>query len=177
MITCQTFRATLQPGTSDAALLDHLRHCDACLDHAASIDPDFLFRSIGGEDLVPPGGIDAFTHDVMQQLHVRTTESRMAHRVLSWPRRFAVAATIAASVTGAAVVWQHEQSRMLPVTHSVAAIPQPSAHVAAVSVPLTMKPVVEKYDSSQATIVEVPSEGANDVKVVMIFDEKLPADL
>ena len=38
MMTCQQFRANLQPGTTDAALLEHLRHCDACLDHAMGIE-------------------------------------------------------------------------------------------------------------------------------------------
>lgn len=177
MITCNAFRANLRPGTDDAELLEHLRHCDACLDHAMSVDPDYFFRSIGGEELVPPGGVDAFTHDVMQQLHVRTTENRIAHRVLSWPRRLAVAATIAAAMTGAAVVWQHD--------HEVRVTSKPMASVmtprvtapAAVVASLTTKPVVETYDSKNATIVEMPSEGANDVKVVMIIDEQLPADL
>jgi len=39
------------------------------------------------------------------------------------------------------------------------------------------KPVVETYESKNATIVEVPSEAKDDVQVVMIFDESLPADL
>jgi hypothetical protein len=44
-------------------------------------------------------------------------------------------------------------------------------------VKLTTKPIVETYDSQNATIVEVPNENASNVQVVMIFDEKLPADL
>lgn len=176
MISCNAFRANLSPGSSEPELLEHLRHCDACLDHAVGVDPDFLFRSIGGEDLVPPGGVEAFTHDVMQQLHVRTTESRLAHRVLSWPRRLAVAATIAAGITGAAIVWQHEQHAIVSLPPMAATAPKPVAQLAAAR-SLTTKPVVETYDSKNATIVEVPSEGSNDVKVVMIFDEQLPADL
>ena len=44
--------------------------------------------------------------------------------------------------------------------------------------PLATKPVVETYQSNNATIVEVPSgEASDDVKIVMIFDENLPADL
>jgi len=39
------------------------------------------------------------------------------------------------------------------------------------------KPVVDTYDSKNATIIEVPSESKDDVQVVMIFDESLPADL
>jgi hypothetical protein len=38
------------------------------------------------------------------------------------------------------------------------------------------KPVIENYESQNATIVEVPTEGEA-VKVVMVFDESLPADL
>jgi hypothetical protein len=177
MISCNAFRANLRPGSSEPELLEHLRHCDACLDHAIGVDPDFMFRSIGGEDLVPPGGVEAFTHDVMQQLHVRTTESRLAHRVLSWPRRLAVAATIAAGITGAAVVWQHEQATGVSMKPMASVTSPKRATPVASVVALTTKPVVETYDSKNATIVEVPSEGANDVKVVMIFDEQLPADL
>ena len=43
--------------------------------------------------------------------------------------------------------------------------------------PAVTKPVVDAYDSKNATIVEVPSEAKDDVQVVMIFDESLPADL
>jgi len=39
------------------------------------------------------------------------------------------------------------------------------------------KPVVETYESQSATIMEVPNEQNDDVKIVMIFDENLPADL
>jgi len=42
---------------------------------------------------------------------------------------------------------------------------------------LTTKPIVETYDSQNATIVEVPTDETDDVKIVMIFDENLPADL
>jgi hypothetical protein len=176
MISCNAFRANLRPDSSEPELLEHLRHCDACLDHAAGVNPDFLFQSLGGEELVPPGGVDAFTHDVMQQLHVRTTESRLAHRVLSWPRRFAIAATIAAGVTGAAVVWQYEQQSAVTATPVAVQMRKPVTQMAA-AVSLATKPVVETYDSKNATIVELASEGSNDVKVVMIFDEQLPADL
>jgi hypothetical protein len=42
---------------------------------------------------------------------------------------------------------------------------------------LTTKPVVETYSSTNATIVEVPTESAGDAKIVMVIDDKLPADL
>ena len=38
------------------------------------------------------------------------------------------------------------------------------------------RPVIENYESENATLVEVPAD-ASDVKIVMVFDENLPADL
>jgi hypothetical protein len=38
------------------------------------------------------------------------------------------------------------------------------------------KSFVETYSSHDATIVEMPNDGS-DTKIVMIFDDKLPADL
>jgi len=85
MISCQTYRASLTAGTRDAALLEHLRTCDACLDFSVEVDPDNFFRSIGGSDLVPPGGVDAFVGDVMRAVQVRGKETSMAaHHPLSW---------------------------------------------------------------------------------------------
>ena len=52
-----------------------------------------------------------------------------------------------------------------------------AVHQAIVPVSLTTKPVVETYSSTSATIVEVPSESAGDAKIVMVIDDKLPADL
>jgi hypothetical protein len=170
MISCQTYRASLSAGTQDAALLEHLRTCDACLDFSVEVDPDNFFRSIGGSDMVPPGGVDAFVGDVMRQVQIRGKETSMAaHHTLSWRQRLAIAATVAAGITGATMVWQHERQ------------PVPAARVAAVAPVraaqakiLVTKPIVDSY-SRNATIVEVPAEG--NVNVVMIFDEKLPADL
>lgn len=168
MISCETFRDTLHPGTEDAALLEHLRRCDACLDYAVSVDPDYFFRSIGGAEITPPGGVDAFVGDVMRQVHMRQTETSIEpHRVLPWRRRLAVAAALAASVFGASLVYRHE----LRPSPTRMGVPAP---VAAMK-PLTTKPIIEKYDSKDATIVEVPTDGSTNV--VMIFDDKLPADL
>lgn len=169
MITCQTFRANLRPNESDPKLLAHLRACDACLDHAVAVDPDNFFRLLGGEEMVPPGGIDAFATDVMAQVRLREAETTLdAHRRLSWPRRLAVAATVAAGLS-ASVIAYHMQ-HLVPAVSPVGSVAQmkPAARV------LTTKPVIETYQSQNATIVEVPADGAN---VVMIFDEKLPADL
>lgn len=176
MITCESFRTRFAPATEDASLLEHLRACDRCLDHAAGIDPDVMFRALGGSDLVPPGGIDAFVDDVMRQVRVREAESSLvAHKpVLSWTRRLAVAATIAAGITGTLLVQKAgapspELVTPLAVARLVSPLPAQK---------LATKPVVETYESQNATIVEVPDEEAGDqVKMVMIFDESLPVDL
>ena len=108
MISCQTYRTTLTPGTQDAALLEHMRRCDACLDFSVETDPDNFFRCIGGESLVPPGGVDAFVGDVMREVHIRGKETSIAaHRTLTWRQRLAIAATVAIGITGATLVVQH----------------------------------------------------------------------
>lgn len=170
MISCQTYRASLTAGTQDAALLEHLRTCDACLDFSVETDPDNFFRSIGGSDLVPPGGVDAFVGDVMRQVQIRGKETSMAsHHALSWRQRLAIAATLAAGITGTTLVWQHERPSSVVAPHVAAAPARPVAAKV-----LATKQLVESY-SRNATIVEVPVEG--NVNVVMIYDEKLPADL
>lgn len=169
MMSCDSFHKRFHVGTEDAALLEHLRSCDRCLDFAAHADPDVMFRSLGGSEMIPPGGVDAFVSDVMQQVRVRDAETVASKRVvLLWPRRLAMAAAVGAAVFGATLTYR--------VDAPVAV--KPAVRVAAVQrAPLTTKPVVAAYDSQNATIVEVPSEGADDVKIVMVFDENLPADL
>jgi len=171
MITCQTFRANLTPNTDDVELLAHMRSCDACIDHAMSVDPDNFFRAIGGNEMIPPGGVDAFASEVMAQIRSRETETSIEHHVvLSWPRRFAIAATIAASFIGTMLVVKHENAAAPVAAQSASLI----THHPSLVTPRTTKPVIETYQSQTATIIEVPAEGAN---VVMIFDDKLPADL
>jgi len=168
MMSCDSFRKRFHAGTEDAALLEHLRSCDRCLDFAVHADPDVMFRSLGGDEMMPPGGLDAFVSGVMQQVRVREAETVASKRGVTWPRRLAMAAALGAAVFGATLVYR--------VDAPVAV--KPMARVAAVQrAPLTTKPVVAAYDSQNATIVEVPSEGADDVKIVMVFDENLPADL
>ncbi|MCU1349126.1 MAG: hypothetical protein JWO56_2156, partial [Acidobacteria bacterium] len=106
---------------------------------------------------------------VMREVRLRSTEQSMtAHRVLPWPQRLAIAATLAGGVIGGALFYGHGRG----------AVPVPMRPMATVhATQLTTKPIVDTYDSATATIVEVPSEGANDVRVVMVFDEQLPADL
>ncbi|MFL6244616.1 MAG: hypothetical protein ACJ74H_01225 [Thermoanaerobaculia bacterium] len=167
------FRARFEADPDGVAVLEHLRTCDRCLDFAVQIDPDVMFRAIGGGEMIPPGGVDAFVDDVMQQVRVRAAETTVAARkVVSWPRRLAVAATVAAGITGAMLYNQ--------ATSTAPATPMTVARAIAPATPkkLATKPIVETYESDSATIVEMPSEGAaDDVKIVMIFDENLPADL
>lgn len=169
MISCQTFRATLQRGTRDAEVLEHLRRCDACLDFAVEADPDNFFRLLGGDEIVPPGGVDAFVGDVMAQVRSRQTETAIEpRRTFSNMRRLAIAATVAAAVTTGLVVSNHQ-----PIAAPQLRTQNSGLRTAA----LVTKPVVDTYESKNATIVEVPSEAKDDVQVVMIFDESLPADL
>lgn len=171
MISCDAFRTSFHADTENAALLAHLRACDRCLDFAASVDPDVLFRSLGGDDLVPPGGVDAFVDDVMRQVRVRSAENTVAAiRPVSWTRRLAVAAALAVVVTGATFVSRYDTA--IPPMTRVARAPIITPRAA-----LTTKPVVETYESDSATIMEVPGEANDTVKIVMIFDENLPADL
>lgn len=167
MMSCDRFRSSFSAGTDDAALLAHLRTCDRCLDFAAHIDADVLFRALGGEEMVPPGGVDAFVDDVMRQVRVRGAENVVVAtpRVPAW-RRFAVAATVAMALAGSSFTLRYDR----------VAAPAALAQHFTPRVALVEKPIVESYESDTATIVEVPTE-PNDVKIVMIFDESLPADL
>lgn len=168
MISCEAFHARFEPGTEDPGVLEHLRSCDACLDMAAHVDPDVMFRAIGGE-MIPPGGVDAFTEDVMRAIHVRGTEQKLApvRRMAPWTRRMAVAAMFAVAFTGTLMFYPRDTAVVAP---AAGVRPAPV-------VKLATKPVVETYDSANATIVEVPAEGAGDTRIVMVFDESLPADL
>ena len=168
MISCDLFRARFEASTEDAVLLEHVRNCDGCLAAALPVDPDILFRAVGGDDLVPPGGVDAFVGDVMREVRLRSTETSMERQPLSWTRRLAIAATIAIGVLGGVAFYQFERTP--------AAAPLNVAR-ASMRGNLTSRPSVEAYDSQSATIVEMDTEGAADVKVVMVFDETLPADL
>lgn len=168
MMSCDSFRTRFHAGTDDAALLGHLRTCDRCLDFAAHADPDVMFRALGGAEMTPPGGLDAFVSGVMQQVRVREAETVTSRRVVQWPRRLALAAAVGAAVFGATLVYRVDAPETV----------KPIVRAAAMNrAPLATKPVVAAYDSEKATIVEVPTEETDDVKIVMIFDENLPADL
>ena len=171
MIHCDSFRSRFEAATEDPAVLEHLRSCDRCLDYAAHLDPDVMFRALGGTEMIPPGGVDAFVDGVMQQVRVRDAETTVASgHVIAWPRRLAMAAAVAVAVFGATLAYRPAAPEVTPRVIAKAMTPQPA-------VALTTKPVVETYQSENATIIEMPTEGSDDVKIVMIFDENLPADL
>ena len=172
MMTCDSFRARFATESDHPAVLEHLRSCDRCLDVAAHLDPDVMFRALGGAEMVPPGGIDEFVGGVMQQVRVRAAETTVASsRGVAWPRRVAMAAAIAAAVFGATLIYRPDAPAVSPATIARAAVGTRPV------TPLTTKPVVETYQSENATIVEMPAEGGDDVKIVMVFDENLPVDL
>ena len=169
MISCQAFRANA--GSREPEVLEHLRKCDVCLEYAVSVDPDHFFRAIGGEELEPPGGVDAFTSDVMAQVRLRQAEGSVARRFLIPPRRLAAAAAIVVAIGAGALVYERTEQNVGP------ALSRPAPTESRRHVITATKPVVETYQSQGATIVELPSQGSNDANVVMIFDDSLPADL
>lgn len=172
-MTCNEFRASSFDGSDTTPeFLEHLRECNDCMNFAGEKDGDFLFKALGGDELVPPGGLDAFVGDVMRQIEVRDTERRMVqtHRPTS---RYAVALAAALGLIAVSytLVWQNLGTHPVNTPSVAAGISAP-----AVRSDLAL-PVVEEYDNSAATIIEVPSNESDEVKIVMIFDESLPADL
>lgn len=169
---CEFFRQHCLAGSEPTpGMLDHLRECGDCLNHAVAIDPDYLFRSLGGE-MTPPGGIDAFVDGVMEQVHLRETEKKMDRRELPAMYRWAMAATLTIATLGGL---RYQQGQSSTPGSVIAKAPQASL-IVPVKNSMEPRPVVESYESSSATIVEVPNQ-TSDLKVVMIFDESLPADL
>jgi hypothetical protein len=84
-----------------------------------------------------------------------------------------MAATFAIAILSAAIWYRPAVEAPAPVATTAAAITQPVV----VSRPDITRPVVENYESSNAMIVEVPTESDSDMKIVMIFDESLPVEL
>ena len=166
MMTCDSFRTHFEAGTNEPEFLAHLRTCDRCLDFAAHQDPDVMFRALSTDEMIPPGGVEAFVSGVMQQVRVREAEkTAIPQRAAAWPRRLAMAAAIAMAVFGTTFVDRTDVQ--LDAT---------GVQRAQLRAPLITKPVIASYESDNATIVEVPAE-AGDVQIVMVFDENLPADL
>ena len=166
---CEDFRRSVPESTdASAEQLLHIRTCEACLVVAMDADSDYLFRSIGGEELVPPGGIDEFASGVMQSISLRATERSVdTRRVMapSWTRWAAAAALVV--VGSGAFIFRSEPGPASAPASSIAST-RPFFT-------LTSQPVIESYESPGATIVELPSE--SEIQVVMVFDDTLPVDL
>jgi len=173
-MTCSEFRQAFRPGKRDAETLAHLRSCADCLEYAVTLDPECLFVSLGGGEVLPPDGVDEFVNGVMDEIRIREAEQRAATAQNS-PRRYwwslaaaiviAVFATVFAfrpAVTPDAV----DPSETLAVSRSVE-LPAET----------TIVPVIENYDAANATIIEMPMQSDDDLRIVMIFDESLPVDL
>lgn len=173
-MTCDEFRASAFDGNDSAEFLEHLRECVACMNEAADRDGDYLFKALGGDGLVPPGGVDAFVGDVMRQIHANETARQIAHARKVSPRYYlAFAAAAALTVASFSLV---QRSRPEVVVSPMAAVAE--SGIAGRHADIS-RPVVEEYENSAATIVEIPTEqnSSDEIKVVMIFDESLPADL
>lgn len=170
---CDDFKIAIQSEEPSAETLEHLRNCADCLDFAAEINPDNLFRSLGGDDLVPPGGIDQFTAEVMQQVTALERIRLPRQRAQAKPGYvWSLAAALGVAVMSFALV-NGRQDVAAPVP-AVAKVNRPV--IEEVATGLTA-PVIEEYENSSAMIVEVPVQETGGVQVVMIFDESLPADL
>lgn len=169
MMTCESFLETI-PAAS-AASAEQLAHVRACLDCRAAavvVDGDYLFRALGGEMLVPDGGVDAFVDGVMSSIAMREVERSAIprSRMAGW-QRWAIAAAMVLAVGSALIV------RTLGT-------PEPgNAGIVATASPAVVEPlaVVASYDAAGATIVELPAETSHEPKIVMVFDETLPVDL
>ncbi|HUO84318.1 MAG TPA: hypothetical protein VM534_04310 [Thermoanaerobaculia bacterium] len=174
---CEDFREAIAGGEQGAPVLAHVRACADCLEMAVSVDPDMLFRSLGGDQRLPSGGVDAFVAGVMQQVHLRETEQKMAEapRPMRPLARWAVAASLALALLSGLVAVrqsQREKTQLTSPVEVVATVPQPVFE----EMPMTL-PVVEHYDSPDATIVSIPAQSKDDLEIVMIFDESLPVNL
>lgn len=165
---CDLFRQSV-PAAAEASAeqLAHLRSCEQCLLVALEADSDYLFRYLGGEELIPAGGVESFADGVMQSISLRATERAVVGRPMGTPSwtRWAAAAAIVVAGSGA----------LFYRTPSGAAVAPSSIVAAQRTFALTSQPVIESYESPDATIVELPSDSG--IQVVMVFDDTLPVDL
>lgn len=170
-MNCREILPALESGADDAGVRTHVRACAGCLEKAVAVDPDFLFRSLGGDQAEPPGGVDAFVEDVLEQIRLRETERTLQPRPARVSRftRWSIAATIAMGVLIAGLVELRDPA---PDVLRIASAPVPVATIASLD-----RPVIESYDSAGAMIVEIAAEETSDIRLVMVFDESLPSDL
>lgn len=168
-MNCAQFEVLLADGPLPADALAHMRSCSTCLEKAVAADPENLFRSLGGEDLEPSGGIDLFVFDVAQQIHVRQAETRLTRRrEMPAAARWSIAAALAVGVAGSSLLYR-------PALNQAPGVSAPAVVASQVFDPSMTLPVIEEYSNGDATIVEMASE--SNLTLVMIFDESLPVDL
>lgn len=167
-MNCVEFKGAIRAGLDDGAVRAHVRDCDDCLTFAVETEPDFLFRSIGHAEMTPPGGIDAFVDGVMQQVHLRAAERSLrpaSRRVSPW-LRWSAAAALTLGLMSASLV---DFRGVVPAPANPSVTPTLLAALE--------RPIIELYDSPGATIIEVPAGETSDIRLVMVFDESLAADL
>ncbi len=168
-MNCSDFLSRLDGPVEDPTMLAHLRSCSECVDAAIRVDADNLFRALGGDELVPPGGEDLFVASVMQQVAVRQAERTSTRE----PRysalyRWSIAAVLAVVLVSGGLQYRVRQSQSVTQLAAITPAAAPAA--------LLERPLLEDYDSAGATIVEIPA-GTSDMKIVMVFDDSLPTDL
>jgi hypothetical protein len=168
-MTCDRFRSELPASADEPLLLAHLRECDDCMNWVADESPELLFRALGGDELVPPGGVDGFVAGVMQQVELSNLQRqiRPARRASRWSG-WAAAALFALATATFAI----REVVNTPNELSVPAIAMDLEAAASFH-----RPIIEHYANAAAMIVEVPTSESEDFKLVMIFDDSLPVDL
>lgn len=168
-MTCPAFRQELRSGELSAEALAHMRACASCLETAVASNPDNLFRSLGGGEILPHDGVDSFVAGVVHEVHLRTTERSMERRSRFTPAaRWAAAAALTIVVGG--ITWTTQDRE--PVISGRSALRAPTP----ISQPANLQ-IIESYEEAGAMLVELPAQEGDDIRVVMIFDETLPVDL
>lgn len=177
-MNCNELRDKLQSGEEFAGKQEHLRNCADCMEFAIALEPSDLFVTLGGADIVPPGGLDAFVSDVMNEVRLRETEKSLDNDE-SHPARIAWWWSAAAAVFILVTSWLAIQPGMRPdAARPATEVPVVEQTMPADQIqPSITRPVIDEYDRPEATIVELPTESADELKIVMIFDESLPQDL
>lgn len=176
-MNCNEFRMNLDAGHETVEQLAHQRECADCLELAISREPSAMFSTMGTEDLLPPEGIEAFVSSVMNEVRLRETEKTLEKN--DHPVKVAWWWAAAAAVFITFTTWLAIQPRMStePVRERAAIVADAGIASQTAEAPSMTLPVIDDYDKVEATIVELPSDSVDDLKIVMIFDESLPQDL
>ncbi len=177
-MNCTEYRKRLEAADDSPELLAHQRECAECLELAIAQEPSSLFSTMGGDEMLPPGGLDAFVSGVMNEVRLRETERSLETeenpvRIAWW---WAAAAAVFVTFTSWIAIQPRFSPEPAPV-HQTAIVAEAAPVAEAELAPTMTRPVVTEYARAEATIVELPSESVDDLKIVMIFDDSLPQDL